>query len=271
RRDLVKRIGGFKRPSEKLTISGRQIEVVRKPYKRSLGLTLKLNGEIRVSAPLSVTLARIEQFVLSQDAWIETHLAKYQVLREAHPQKKFLSGEEFPFMGKNLKLAFEPVGLNLQAKGKEKVRVDGDRLVCSVRTEDWSSFDLAQAHPEYRALISAFYQKNARTLLTERVGEYAARMNLHPKGLSFRAQKTRWGSCSSQGKISLNWKLVIAPLEVIDYVVIHELAHLQFYNHSKSFWNLVGTQSENYLAKREWLKTHQFDADFLASQSELYL
>lgn len=64
--------------------------------------------------------------------------------------------------------------------------------------------------------------------------------------------------------------MIIAPLEVIDYVVIHELSHLKFYNHSSSFWALVATQSPSYRVHRDWLKAHQFEADFLASESELH-
>jgi predicted metal-dependent hydrolase len=119
-------------------------------------------------------------------------------------------------------------------------------------------------------VVSRFYSQQGKKLLAARVDHFSARMGLVPVSVSFRSQKTRWGSCSSRGQISLNWRLVFAPLEVIDYVVVHELAHLKHYDHSKSFWNLVGVHIPDYLRLRQWLRDHQYEADFLAKQSELH-
>jgi predicted metal-dependent hydrolase len=266
KKDLRDRKTKQNQAPEQILVSGRTVKIVRRPYKRSLGLTLKLNGEIRVSAPKGVPLSKIHDFVSSQDLWIQTHLEKYKTLREAHPKKHFCEGEQLPYMGRTLTLTFEPVG-----GGKRPcMKVRGEELVCEIRKELWHLFDPKAAHPELRSGFCAFYQKQARELLVSRVRNYAMSMGLVPTGLSFRAQKTRWGSCSSRGKISLNWKLIIAPIEVIDYVVVHELAHLKYYNHSKSFWDLVGTQVADFRVKREWLRDHQFDADFLSAQSELW-
>ncbi len=252
--------------SEQIQIAGRLVKVIRRPYKRSLGLTLKLNGELRVSAPKGVPLSKIRDFILSQDEWIQTHLAKYQTLRDAIPKKRLVDGEQLPFLGRMVTLKFRPT----TSSKRPILKFEGDLLVCEVAREVWSHFNPDEPHPELRAGLSAFYQKQARALLIDRIRHYSHAMGLLPSGLTFRAQKTRWGSCSSKGKISLNWKLIIAPLEIIDYVVVHELAHLKFYNHSQSFWNLVGTQVTDYQGKREWLRVHQYDADFLSAQSEVH-
>ena len=114
------------------------------------------------------------------------------------------------------------------------------------------------------------YREVAQKIMSQRVEFYSQKMQLYPSGLGFRNQKTIWGSCSPENRISLNTKLIIAPLSVIDYVVVHELAHIKHKNHSKRFWALV----EKYVNTREfskkWLTEHQYRADFLSSRSELW-
>lgn len=244
----------------------REVHVLRKPYRRSIGLTLQVNGRIRVSAPKSTPLSSIEAFLLSHAEWIETHLKRYQVLRDAYPPKRLVEGERLLFMG-------EECALKFQASPYSRVIVEkqGDRLVVSVPASVWErGFDPHQPHPELMEDLLAFYKREAKIAIYERLELYAAKMQLLPTSVCFRSQKTRWGSCSALGKISLNWRLIVAPLDVIDYVVVHELSHLRYYNHGPAFWNLVGTQLPNYAELRQWLRDHQYEADFLAKSSELH-
>lgn len=251
--------------TEALSIAGRNVEITRRAYKRSLGLTLKMNGTLRVSAPKGVSTARIREFVLSQESWIEKNLRKYESVRQAYPQKVLREGELLPYLGAQVPLHFEPC---TTCKPSFKY-VDG-RIVCQVRREIWNAFDPSRPHPELLSALAQFYKKKARTVLEAAVSDFGGKMGVRPSALSFRAQKTRWGSCSSKGRISLNWKLMVAPPDVINYVVIHELAHLRYYNHSKSFWSFVETQDPEWRAHRSWLRENQFLSDFLASESELH-
>jgi predicted metal-dependent hydrolase len=249
---------------EDLEVAGRAVEIKRRPYKRSLALTVKMNGKICVSAPKGVSTAKIRDFVLKHGEWIDSNLSKYEVVRQAYPKKRMVEGEMFPFLGEALSLTFEPCA------GKPRFEIRDGKLVCGVRREVWHGFDPHAPHPELLQPLAAFYKAKARDVLSESVQVYASRLNLFPRGVSFRAQRTRWGSCSSRGRISLNWKMIIAPRDVVDYVVIHELSHLKHYNHSSAFWSLVETQSPLYLAHRDWLKKHLYEADFLSSESELH-
>ncbi|MES2965314.1 MAG: SprT family zinc-dependent metalloprotease [Bdellovibrionota bacterium] len=251
---------------ESLEVHGRQVEVQRRARKRSLGLTVHVSGRLRVSAPKSISLKKIFEFVESQREWVENNLAKYEVVRAAYPRKLVREGETFPFMGRALVLTFEKSA----NRTKYSVRIRDARLVVEIPANEWERFDRGAIHRELRPLLVKFYQKAGRELLTARVERYANAMSLFPSGLSFRSQKTRWGSCSSKGRISLNWRLIVAPLDVIDYVVVHELAHLVHYDHSKAFWQLVGTQFADHRVRRRWLREHAYDADFLAPRSELH-
>lgn len=253
-------------PLEHVRVRGRNVEISRRAYKRSLGMTLKMNGVIRVSAPKGIPTSKICDFVESQEAWIETNLKKYESVRSAFPKKEIREGEMFPYLGANYPLTFEP----MSGAGRPCIKLQSGKLICQIRREMWHVFDRTAAHPELYPALCSFYKKKSREVLISSVNEFSKRMQLQPTGLSFRAQKTRWGSCSSRGRISLNWKLIIAPLEVLNYVVVHELAHLKFYDHSKSFWGLVATQVPDFSVRRHWLKENQFLADFLATRSELH-
>ena len=106
--------------------------------------------------------------------------------------------------------------------------------------------------------------------MSARLIHWAQQMKLAPNKISFRSQKTRWGSCSSRGVITLNWRLIGAPDSVSDYVIIHELAHLKYQDHSKRFWNLVEEFCPDFKADKKWLRENQYSFDFLAKKSELY-
>jgi predicted metal-dependent hydrolase len=250
---------------ESLIFQEREVIVRRRPYRRTVGVTLRLNGQIQVSAPACTSLAQIHQFLTAHQDWIERTLGKYQTLRQAHPQKTYARGERFPFLGEKLVLDYQ------QGRGERwGIRREGERLVIDVPAGKWASFAPEQAHIELAPLVARFFEASGRQILSERLKVYSARMQLAPTGVSFRSQKTRWGSCSGNGRISLNWRLVFAPLEVVDYVVAHELAHLRHHNHSAAFWALVATQIPEPLRCRRWLRDHLYDSDFLARQSELH-
>lgn len=104
--------------------------------------------------------------------------------------------------------------------------------------------------------LEAWLVEEASKVILGRIKAISARIGVYPQKVSLRSQKTRWGSCSSKGNISLNWKLIFAPIEVIDYVIIHELCHLQQMNHSNAFWTLVSSYAPHYKEQREWLKKH---------------
>lgn len=102
--------------------------------------------------------------------------------------------------------------------------------------------------------LEAIYRKAAREYFPKRVSHYARMLGVTYGKISIRDQKTRWGSCSSEGNLSFNWRLILAPPDVLDYVVIHELCHRKEMNHSKEFWALVESLMLEYKERRKWLR-----------------
>jgi predicted metal-dependent hydrolase len=109
---------------------------------------------------------------------------------------------------------------------------------------------------DLRELVERAMKTEAQKELPTRVEEFANQMSLRPTRVTIRGQRTRWGSCSSKGALSLNWRLVQVPLEVRDYVLIHELSHLQHMNHSSRFWQFVETFCPQYRLHEAWLRSH---------------
>ncbi len=108
--------------------------------------------------------------------------------------------------------------------------------------------------PEKAALLESFYRNKAREVLTDRVRYYQPFIGKPVRSISIRDQKTRWGSCSSKGGLNFNWRLILAPPAVLDYVVVHELCHLLHMDHSPAFWAEVAKLCPNYKECRKWLR-----------------
>ena len=116
-----------------------------------------------------------------------------------------------------------------------------------------------EGDPAVRAAIRSVLSERALQRIRERLQYYAPRVGVNPGRVAIREQKTRWGSCSGKGNLNFNWKLIMAPPPVLDYVVIHELCHLREFNHSPRFWALVEGQMPDYKAWKKWLETHRDD------------
>lgn len=219
--------------------------------REGLRLTVENDGSLKVTAPPRVPLALVEEFVLAHATWIEGQQEKVRAALEANPPKRLEEGERFRFFGVERRLVFENA-----VSRRARVDIVEDELIVTLAETERSPESIRKA-------LAKFFDTQARLHITERVAHFSRQMGIGPSGLSFRGQKTRWGSCSSSGHISFNWKLVFAPEEVIDYVIVHELAHLVHANHSDKFWDLVKAHDPEYRRHRRWLKDHQHEVVYL--------
>lgn len=118
------------------------------------------------------------------------------------------------------------------------------------------TFSLTPAEAARLETLQKRYRAKARARLESRVAYYHKFTGGRYTSITVRDQKTRWGSCSSSGTLSFNYRLIFAPPEILDYVVVHELCHLTHMNHSKDFWNMVGSVLPDYKTRRQWLRDH---------------
>jgi predicted metal-dependent hydrolase len=133
-----------------------------------------------------------------------------------------------------------------------------DRVIESHR--EWIALERAKQRPRLRldprSVSETDARRAARELLTMLCEEEAAELGVTYQRIQIRDQKSRWGSCSTTGTLSFNWRLVLAPYEVLDYVVVHELCHIREANHSRRFWNLVESRRPGWRRQRDWLHEH---------------
>ena len=209
--------------------------------RKTLALVVEADGSLTVRAPLRMKEADIRSFIEEKKAWILQKQAKAQ--EEAHAPRRYEEGEVFPYLGKEIPLRIVPDGK------PALVKTSVFKLARSVRPQ-------AETHFE------TWYRKQARVVLAERVAYFARKHDFKVGKVRISSACTRWGSYSSKGTLSFTWRLVMAPLEVIDYVVVHELCHLRVMNHSKAFWAHVERILPDYKARRNWLKNNGASLNF---------
>lgn len=220
------------------------VEIWRRPRQRHMHLRVRPDGHIRVTCSRRVPKNEIFLFIREQEHFIKKCLAGIAEHKRKHPAKTFQSGEAFFFLG-------ERVPLQLVWSWNSKIRVElraGEIEMVAPLTSTREERGRA-LHQNFRTL--------GRVHLKKRLEHFARVMGLQPATVAIRGQTTRWGSCSARGEISLNWKLMAAPLEVIDYVLVHELAHLRHLNHSPRFWSLVASHFPEFERAKAWLRAHE--------------
>jgi hypothetical protein len=248
----------FEIQTQEFTFRQWSVVLKRKAFRRNITIALRPGEPIQVRAGLKTPMQKIEQFLAQKEGWIDKHYKKFTENAAKFPQKKLLPQETFPFLGESLSLKIVPTPLKQAFFSRQNVHLQLHLPEASLQHQ--SQEQLQRHFP----LLQKFYQREAEKLICERIKIWSVQMNLFPRELKFRNQKTRWGSCSSKGSIQINWRLMGAPLEVIDYILIHELAHLRHMNHSEFFWQLVETHCPDYRISEKWLKDNHAALDFLS-------
>jgi len=203
----------------------------RSSARRSLALRVSEQGEIAVNAPLRLPRHEVERFLHRHADWLRDRL---ESVRSRVFQWR--DGAELPWLGGRLVL------VTLSPGGRPAVRREADRLVCAAEE---SALAAAVVH---------WYKREARPLLAERLAHHAARLGRPVPLLRLSDARTRWGSLSPKGVVSLNWRLAKASPEEIDYVICHELAHFRHRNHSPAFWREVERLYPDHVEQRKRLK-----------------
>ena len=217
------------------------VEVVRTDRKRSVSIHLD-SEVIKVRVPKSLSDNRIREIIDRRTPWIKRKL-KEASERPVIKPKEYVSGENFPYLGRNYRfkvLVGDEVFISLQ---------DGYLQATVSETDKTSPATI-------RSLLLSWYQEQARMRLEEKTERFARIIGVEPRSVTTKEYKSRWGSCSVNGDIRYNWKLILAPHPIVDYVVVHELCHMLEHNHSSRYWKHVKYYVPDYKERRDWLKNN---------------
>jgi predicted metal-dependent hydrolase len=208
------------------------VYAIRTSARRSMALHVLPDGSVRVAAPRRTSLSVVRAFVAHHGTWLRR---KQQEIR-ARPAPALADGVNLVFLDESLVLRFGT------PTGRGRVLRRGDEL--------W----LYGAASRRRALLEAWYRRRAAEHASARLDHFASLVGRRPQRLSIRGQRTRWGSCSGLGSITLNWRLMQAPAALFDYVLVHELCHLLQRNHSPRFWSEVARVMPDFRERRRCLR-----------------
>jgi predicted metal-dependent hydrolase len=196
---------------------------------------------VEVVVPRRFPLREVEPFVEEKRAWIERTLQRMRQTEIELPPARLVDGGEVPYLGAQL-------GLSVRVDRKrvrEHVARRGDRVQLALPPET-----------TVRDALERWYRRQARAEVGPRLDAACARWGSSYTKLQIRGQRTRWASCSSNGAMSFNWRLLLAPAPVLDYVVEHEVVHLEVMDHSQRFWILLSERAPDWREHERWLRHH---------------
>lgn len=213
--------------------------------RKTLGISVQ-SDKVSVTAPEGTTEEKINDLLMKKAPWIRKQLQEYEEIHPFIQEREFFSGEKLPYLGRLYRLKVVK-GDHLQ---KSSFKFQQGNFIATVPN--------SLNETEYRQVIYPLYKKwviaKATKFTQNRLNRFTAKLRENPTHIQIKEQRQRWGSCTPDGKILLNWRIFLAPTSVIDYILVHELAHLKNMNHSTDFWNSIKMILPNYEDKKEWLR-----------------
>ena len=207
-----------------------------KSKRRTLSLSINENAELIVRAPNQISNKRIEEFIIEKSKWIN----KNKNLMQSRINEMNDSDSDYLFLGNIYPLI-------KVYENPNKIDFNGTEFITSIENQD-----------KFKASLKSWYKIKFKEIAIPRLNYFSDKYNLKINQVRFKNQKTLWGSCSSKNNINLNYLLVMAPMIVIDYVIIHELVHTVHKNHSANFWNAVEAIMPDYKKAKKWLNKNGY-------------
>ena len=222
----------------------------RVPRRRDVHILVDDEGTLEVRAPWRFSLSKARALLRENGDWVLQTLDSVQQRLAQRP--RLTTGARLPLLDESLRLDVRPQAqIDLFDRAQPR-RGRVERRGTLLRVIAASLGD-----GELRALIERWYRHEAATYLAGRIEHYAPRLGVHPSRVTIRGQRSRWGSCSGKGTVSLNWRLMMVPGALADYVVVHELCHLRHMNHSPHFWAMVACVIPDHRQRRHRLNVLQ--------------
>lgn len=223
--------------SSTLTIDDLTFELRRSERRKTVGITVERNGELILTAPPDCSLALIEQVARDKRFWIYTKLAEKELLCQPPPEREYVSGEGFYYLGRSYRLLLVEPDDSLPVLQLQQGRF---RLQRSERVH-------AQQH------FVTWYTARGQPWIEQRVGALADRLDVIPGKVQVRDLGFRWGSCGQDRSLNFHWRTLLLPPRIIEYIAAHEMVHLHEPHHSESFWRRLERAMPDMAARKQWL------------------
>jgi predicted metal-dependent hydrolase len=203
--------------------------------RKTLSIYVEPNGSVLVRAPKDSSVEKIDEILEKKRLWIFKSLVEFQELNHSRVKRTIANGEGFLFLGRSYRLKIEP-----------------DLIKPLSLSGGYFLLDEIYSNQARKHFIN-FYKKQGKDLIPKRVEYFASKLDVKPKNIVIRELRTRWASLSRTA-LNFHWKIMLAPISIIDYVIIHELAHLLKEDHSPAFWEIVESVMPIYKEKKNWLR-----------------
>lgn len=226
-----------------------QYQLIYSARRKTLGLQVK-QGQVIVRAPTFLSEHQIEQFIQSKSAWLKAKVR--QTATPSAPTFNFENQQTLLICGKERAFYWRQSSV-------EQVKIEDDNLTISLAKPN---SDAEKRRQQCRDMLNAWCQDYVLSNLEPLLSEKASTLGVNYNDIKVRRYKSRWGSCNSRGNLTFNSLLAMVPRSVFEYVVVHELSHLRYLDHSSKFWSLVESIKPNYQQDKAWLKQHQQTLSF---------
>ena len=249
-------------PTETLTVDGVTFALRRSARRRTIAITIPREGPPIVAVPARCSRRRAEEAVRGKLAWVRRKLGERVALAQLPPHR-YEAGERFPWRGREYGLLIVDDNAATTGRGDGRAQLAFDLAGADVDDVDADGplclrdghFELARARRrDGRVLFEAWYRRRATEVLNARIAHFAALVGVVPPRVTVKDMRSRWGSCSAKGRVSLHWGLALLDPALLDYVVVHELCHLLELNHQPAFWRRVEAVLPDWRERRTRLR-----------------
>ena len=221
--------------------------------RRTVGVVVRRDGRVEVHAPVATPFVEVRRIVDEFRPWIERKREEVKSRLKKKRQRSFDDGDTVPYQGGTLTLSVA----ECERPAMEPVTRDGESLTVRVQ----AGLTPVSRSAVVRYAVLQWLLGEAREVLHEHHVSASKKVGRSARRVVVKDMASRWGSCGPDRRMSLNWRLVLAPPSVIEYVLVHELCHIEHPNHSRAFWKLVGQHCETWRVSRKWLRRHGDEID----------
>lgn len=217
-----------------------------KKGKKDISLSVCLNEGVKLIVPEGINSTQIEAILHKKAPWILKKKYEFDEIVDPVSPKEFVSGEKFPYLGRHYRLkVYKDEKIN-----KPLLNYRQGRFIARIPIH---MTDREKVN-ELKLLFKEWYIQHGEKKIEERLNIYCPRMQRWPAKIEMKEQHKRWGTCTKEGNIYLNWRIIMAPMPIVDYVLVHELAHLKYLDHSTDYWRFVRSILPDYEQRKEWLR-----------------